>query len=121
MNKDNQSDYHGINLIDSNNFLLGIQLRNNRDKLSKICSLLEINDNILSMLKDSYTIEAINNKERAFEGAERITRHLTASICDPASHSNTKFKRKIMEKEINYNPDIKTLVSNAIQLIFFGN
>ena len=34
---------------------------------------------------------------------------------------NTKFKGKIIEKEINYDPNIKNLALNAIQLIFFGN
>ena len=96
-------------------------IRNKKDKLSEICSLLEINNNVLLMPKDRYTMEAIDSEQRAFERAERIIRCLTASICDLVSPSNAKFKGKIMEKEINYDPDIKNLALNTIQLVFFGN
>ena len=67
MNQDDKSNCNRSDLIDSNSILSGIRLRNNKGILSEICPLLEINYNILLMLKDRCTIEAINNGQSTFE------------------------------------------------------
>ena len=66
--------------------------RSNKDILSQVCNILDINTSVLEMPKGGFTEEAMDTKARALSRGTRIVRTLLARICDLVSPSNAKFK-----------------------------
>mmetsp|Transcript_12420 Transcript_12420/g.18564 ORF Transcript_12420/g.18564 Transcript_12420/m.18564 type:complete len:292 (-) Transcript_12420:93-968(-) len=93
----------------------------NREKLSKVCDILGIEDRrFLVLPNDGFTAESMDAEARARQRGTKIVRVLTAAICDTVSPSNAKFKAEMMEEPKNYNGDFTRMLANAGKLIFFG-
>lgn len=103
----------------------------NKDKINKICEILEINSNVLEMPRNGFKQESMNTCGRSYRRGKRIVHQLLESICDLVSPSNSQFKENIMKKDSTSEekqagrPATDTyaeqLESNAADLIFRGS
>mmetsp|Transcript_21013 Transcript_21013/g.29472 ORF Transcript_21013/g.29472 Transcript_21013/m.29472 type:complete len:980 (-) Transcript_21013:30-2969(-) len=101
--------------------LLSDRGRNNKEILSQVCGLLNINANVLEMPRDGYSQEAMDSEEsRAYSRGKRIVRAVLSAICNLVSPSNAKFKANMMKNNDN-KPSDSSMISNATKLVFFGN
>eukprot|EP00559_Dactyliosolen_fragilissimus_P007958 CAMPEP_0184871406 /NCGR_PEP_ID=MMETSP0580-20130426/40701_1 /TAXON_ID=1118495 /ORGANISM="Dactyliosolen fragilissimus" /LENGTH=1005 /DNA_ID=CAMNT_0027374063 /DNA_START=1121 /DNA_END=4139 /DNA_ORIENTATION=- len=113
-NNDNKpSDSSMISMLRNLCELLSDRGRNNKEILAQMCGLLNINTNVLEMPKHGYTQEAMDSEEAcAFSQGKGIVQIVLSA--------NAKFKGNMM-KNNNNRPTDSNLISNATELVFFGN
>lgn len=93
----------------------------NKGKLTSICELLEINQDILECPQDGFTATNVNEKtNRAFVLAQRIVLAITKGVCELVSPSNPVFTNVIMSKKMIMDVPMERLTRNISDLILFG-